>query len=358
MINNIYKRKDGRFEGRIPIYNSDESRKYKYFFGKTKEEVIEKISKYRESLNTSEEKNITFCTAYTDWFRSVAYRIKESTAANYILKADKHILPYFGDSKISDITSASIYQFICDKQDNGLSNRYISDILILMKSVFKFASRKYHTPNPMEDIVMPKKQKSNIRLLTNDEEQRLMWILKYNLNLTSIGIILARMTGLRIGELCALQWKDINLDLKTITISKTIQRIQTKNGNSKTKLVITEPKSETSKRVIPIPDCIIEILTKFKASDDDYILSGNEKPVEPRVMQYRFAKILKNGNLPSVHFHALRHSFASCCIKLGFDIKALSEILGHSSVEITLNRYVHSSFEQKAEYMKRLEFAV
>ena len=95
-----------------------------------------------------------------------------------------------------------------------------------------------------------------------------------------------------------------------------------------------------------------------KISDDDYILSGNEKPVEPRVMQYRFAKILKNGNLPSVHFHALRHSFASCCIKLGFDIKALSEILGHSSVEITLNRYVHSSFEQKAEYMKRLEFAV
>lgn len=358
MINNIYKRKDGRFEGRIPIYNSDGSRKYKYFFAKTKEEVIEKMIEYKKLLNTSEGKNITFRSVYTDWFQSISYRIKESTAANYILKADKHILPCFGSSKISDITSSSVYQFICDKQDKGLSNRYISDILILMKSVFKFASRKHHTPNPMEDIVMPKKQKSNIRLLTNDEEQKLLRIIKDNLNLTSLGIILARMTGLRIGELCALQWKDINLDLKTITVSKTIQRIQTKNGNSKTKLIITEPKSETSKRVIPIPDCIIEILTKFMVSADDYILSGNKKPVEPRVMQYRFAKILKNGNLPSVHFHALRHSFASCCIKLGFDIKALSEILGHSSVEITLNRYVHSSFEQKAEYMKRLEFAV
>jgi integrase len=170
----------------------------------------------------SKEKNITFRSAYTDWFQSISYRIKESTAANYILKADKHILPYFGDSKISDITSASVYQFICDKQDKGLSNRYISDILILMKSVFKFASRKYHTPNPMEDIVMPKKQKSNIRLLTNDEEHELIKILTNNLNITSLGIILARMTGLRIGELCALQWKNINLELKTLTVCKTI----------------------------------------------------------------------------------------------------------------------------------------
>ena len=358
MNGSIYKRKDGRYEGRIPVNSPDRSRKYKAFFGKSKEEVIEKMEEYRRLLINAEQNFVSFQSAYDDWFQSIAYRIKKSTAANYTLKADKHILPYFADLIINDISSSSVYQFIKDKQDKGLSNRYISDILILMKSVFKFASRKYHTPNPMEDIVMPKKQKSNIRLLTNDEEQRLMKILTNDLNLTSLGIILARMTGLRIGELCALQWKNINLELKTLTVCKTIQRIQTKNGNRKTKLIITEPKSETSKRVIPIPDCIIDILTWFKGSDDDYILSGNEKPIEPRVMQYRFAKILKNVNLPSIHFHALRHSFASSCIKLGFDIKALSEILGHSSVEITLNRYVHSSFEQKAEYMKRLDLAV
>lgn len=358
MNGSIYKRKDGRYEGRIPVNSPDRSRKYKAFFGKSKEEVIEKMEEYRRLSINADQYHVSFHSAYDDWFQSVVYRIKKSTAANYTLKADKHILPYFADLMINDISSSSVYQFIKDKQDKGLSNRYISDILILMKSVFKFASRKYHTPNPMEDIVMPKKQKSNIRLLTNDEEQRLMKILTNDLNLTSLGIVLARMTGLRIGELCALQWKNINLELKTLTVCKTIQRIQTKNGNSKTKLIITEPKSETSKRVIPIPDCIIEILTKFKGYDDDYILSGNEKPVEPRVMQYRFAKILKNGNLPSIHFHALRHSFASSCIKLGFDIKALSEILGHSCVEITMNLYVHTSFEQKSEYMKRLRLAV
>ncbi len=358
MNGSIYKRKDGRYEGRIPVNSPDRSRKYKAFFGKSKEEVIEKMEEYRRLSINADQYHVSFRSAYDDWFQSVVYRIKKSTAANYTLKADKHILPYFADLMINDISSSSVYQFIKDKQDKGLSNRYISDILILMKSVFKFASRKYHTPNPMEDIVMPKKQKSNIRLLTNDEEQRLMKILTNDLNLTSLGIVLARMTGLRIGELCALQWKNINLELKTLTVCKTIQRIQTKNENRKTMLIITEPKSETSKRVIPIPDCIIDILTRFKGSDDDYILSGNEKPIEPRVMQYRFAKILKNVNLPSIHFHALRHSFASSCIKLGFDIKALSEILGHSSVEITLNRYVHSSFEQKAEYMKRLDLAV
>ena len=119
-------------------------------------------------------------------------------------------------------------------------------------------------------------------------------------------------------------------------------------------MVITEPKSESSKRIIPIPDCMVNLLSKFKGKQKEFVVSCREKPVEPRTMQYRFSKILKNAKLPSVHFHALRHIFASNCIKLGFDVKSLSELLGHSSVEITLNRYVHSSFEQKREYMKRL----
>ena len=163
------------------------------------------------------------------------------------------------------------------------------------------------------------------------------------------------ISGIRIGELCALQWKDIDLEKRILTVRKTIQRIQCRDNFKKTKLIITEPKSESSKRHIPIPEFMIEFLKKFQDKTEQYILSDNYKPIEPRTMQYRFAKILKNVNLPSVHFHALRHMFASNCIKLGFDVKALSEILGHSSVEITLNRYVHSSFEQKIEYMNRLK---
>ena len=136
-----------------------------------------------------------------------------------------------------------------------------------------------------------------------------------------------------------------------------MQRIQIQDAVTKTKLIITEPKSESSQRSIPIPECMMPMLQKFQANGENFVLSGGEKPVEPRVMQYRFAKILKNVKLPSVHFHALRHMFACKCIKLGFEIKALSEIMGHSSVEITLNRYVHSSFEEKKNFMGRLNFS-
>lgn len=164
-------------------------------------------------------------------------------------------------------------------------------------------------------------------------------------------------TGLRIGELCSLQWRDIDLEKRILTVKKTMQRIQCPTAASKTKLIITDPKSESSRRQIPIPECMMSFLLKFKGKPSEYVLTGTEKPIEPRAMQYRFRTILKNAKLPSVHFHALRHIFATNCIRLGFDVKALSELLGHSSVEITLNRYVHSSFDQKREYMKRVQMA-
>lgn len=147
---------------------------------------------------------------------------------------------------------------------------------------------------------------------------------------------------------------NIDIEQGIISVNKTLQRIQVKNGLCKTKLMLAEPKSESSKRKIPIPKCVLELLKNNRGDNDNYILSNKKKPIEPRTIQYRFAKILKNGNLPSVHFHAIRHFFATNCIKLGFDVKALSEILGHSNVSITLDRYVHSSFEQKAEYMNRI----
>ena len=165
---------------------------------------------------------------------------------------------------------------------------------------------------------------------------------------------LSLFTGLRIGELCALKWADIDLMNRTNSVSKTIQRIKSHNC---TQLVITEPKSISSVREIPIPDCILPLLKKFCSNADFYILSGTAKAVEPRTMQYRFQSLLKKAKLPSIHFHALRHMFATNCVELGFDVKSLSEILGHSGVEITLNRYVHSSLERKKAFMKKLKFA-
>lgn len=351
---NVYLRKDGRYEGRVFLDTSGSKRKYHAFFGKTQDEVIAKMKKYHIDLISKTQIRKTFTEVYEEWFGTVTIRIKESTAANYILKADKHILPFFGQKCICKITNDDIYDFIRRKQQENLSNRYITDILVLMKSIFKYAYKTYKIDNIMDGIVMPKKHRAEIRILNDDEDKKLCDILAQKNDLTSIGIYLSRVTGLQIGELCALKWRNIDIEQGNISVNKTLQRIQVKNGLCKTKLMLAEPKSESSKRKIPIPKCVLELLKNNRGDNDNYLLSNKKKPIEPRTIQYRFAKILKNGNLPSVHFHAIRHFFAINCIKLGFDVKALSEILGHSNVSITLDRYVHSSFEQKAEYMNRI----
>ncbi len=352
---NIYRRKDGRFEGRI-YRTEDGKRQYKSFFGATQDEVIQKINVYLRE--TTRNISLTFSSVYSEWFKCACFCIKVSTAANYTMKADKHILPVFGEVDISMINESDIHSFIDSKRKKGLSDRYISDIISLMRSVCKFASRKYHVTNPLNDFRFIKRKQADIRVLDKREHAKLAEYVMNNHNRTNLGIALAIGTGGRIGELCAFRGKDIDLKKQILTVNSTVQRIQTKDANTKTKLIISEPKSDSSKRVIPIPKELIPYLEEFKVKDDEFLLSGTDKPLEPRTMQNRFARILNNVNLPSVHFHSLRHYFASTCVRLGFDIKSLSELLGHSSVEITLNRYVHSSFEQKIEYMNRIEFSV
>lgn len=352
---NIYHRKDGRWEGRILKEKlTDGTRKYQYVFGRSREEVCNKIDNIR-NLEPISDCILTLSELFVEWTNSIRHRIKESTASNYAMKANKHILPVFGSKYLNEIRTTDVYAFIEEKKHNGLSNRYISDIIILMKTMFKYAKKMYHILNPLEDIELPRKKKTDIRVLDHKEQKKLQRYLDNNHNLTSLGIYISMYTGIRLGELCALKWGDIDFEKRILTVNKTIQRIQCTDSNNKTKLIITEPKSESSCRDIPVPDCIISYLQRFKGNENDFVISGTDKPIEPRTMQYRFAVVLKNAKLPSIHFHALRHMFASNCINLGFDVKALSEILGHSSVEITLNRYVHSSFEQKKHYMKRLK---
>lgn len=352
---NIYYRQDGRFEGRILKEKRGGKRKYQYFSGKTRKDVWDKMDSYCNRINENQYCPKPLAVLIEDWFFCIRHQVKESTVANYRMKIEKHILPSFGEKLVDAIHSDDIYKFIDFKKKSGLSDRYISDILVLMKSIFKYAVKVYHVFNPMNDVSMPKKKAPEIQLLDSKEENQLRQYLASHSDRTTLGIIVSMYTGVRIGELTALQWQDVDLKKRILTVRKTLQRIQCQDGVTKTKLVITEPKSESSKRKIPIPAHVIPLLLKFQGNKNEYLISGKETPTEPRTLQYRFSKILKNVNLPSVHFHSLRHMFASRCIRLGFDVKALSEILGHSSVEITLNRYVHSSFEQKIEYMSRLK---
>lgn len=355
---NIYLRKDGRYEGRyVYVVKKDGKSKYRSVYGYSYEEVKQKLEAVQsEQFSSSPRPGLTVYSLFAEWLQAISARVKESTIANYRMKAEAHILPAFGKLEHSAVNAAMVQSFIAQKLKDGLSARYVSDIVVLLKSVFKYASRTYQIHNPIANVMLPKKKKPEIRLLNTAEQSKLQAHLLANQNLTSLGIALSMYTGVRIGELCALRWSDIDLEKRTLTVRHTIQRIRKANGVSRTQLVITEPKSSSSMRIIPIPECLMDMLQRFHSVSEHYVLSDTNKPIEPRTMQYRFAAILKRVNLPSVHFHSLRHLFATNSMALGFDVKALSELLGHSSVEITLNRYVHSSLKQKRAYMERFSF--
>ena len=163
-------------------------------------------------------------------------------------------------------------------------------------------------------------------------------------------------TGLRVGEICALKWGDVNFEEKTIYVHQTMQRLQCmESGERKTQILISNPKSDSSVRWIPIPDSLFNLICQYKFPENAYFLTGTSKQyIEPRNMQNKFKKAIKECNIENANFHALRHTFATRCIELGFDIKSLSEILGHSNVNITLNRYVHPSMELKQQNMNKL----
>lgn len=165
---------------------------------------------------------------------------------------------------------------------------------------------------------------------------------------------MALYTGIRIGELCGLKWEDVDND--SIKIKRTVQRLKSDTKN-KTMVCVGSPKTSTSIRTIPIPSFFKKTVSSFKEiSTEEYVLGTSKLPlIEPRVLQWKFKKYLVEANIENANFHSLRHTFATRSVECGFDAKSLSEILGHANVQTTLNKYVHSSFQLKAENMNKLE---
>lgn len=347
---NIYKRKDGRWEGR---YKSAENR-YHSVYGKSYQEVKGKLISLKATPQpTKSSDKLTVGVLFEEWLSAVKLKIKESTFANYRMKADKHILPEFSEKRYSDLSADLIHNFIEIKLKSGLSAKYVSDIVVVFKSMAKYISRVHGYSNPVSEVVLPKVQRKEMKIFTDEQRNTLCGKLLKNLDNTSICILLSLYTGLRVGEVCGLKWGDIDFEKSILTVSRTVQRLNLSGRG--TKLIIGTPKSQSSVRSIPIPDFLVKILHKMRRKSNCYILSGNENVIEPRTLQNRFKSILKSTELPQINYHSLRHSFATNCIQLGFDVKTLSEILGHSNVETTLNLYVHSSIERKAMFMNLLK---
>ena len=293
------------------------------------------------------------------WLADKRMTVKPSTYNNYKRLLIDHIFADIGDKKYTALDKQYINDYILTLMDSGrkdgkggLSVSMTRDIIKALRAIAKFAQLEYGLKNICDGITVPKIKKPEAKTLSDRERRKLEKYLLSNQNLTNICILLCLYTGLRVGELCGLQWKDIDFRRGCLTVCKTVQRISL--GNGKTVISIDTPKTDSSVRAVYIPLFIIEMLKKFRQKPDIFVLSNRIKPTEPRTLQHKFKRILNNCKISDISFHALRHTYATMCVEKQFDIKTLSELLGHSDVKITLNTYVHSSEKLKRKYVKRL----
>ena len=208
-------------------------------------------------------------------------------------------------------------------------------------------------------VIYPKPEFTKFRVLTSEEQNRLTDYLNHETDIYKFAILLSLTTGLRIGEICGLRWRDISAESNTVSVAHTVQRIKNpdKTGEKKTILQLGTPKTQYSNRTIPLTDGMVVLCNHFSKNPDFFILISSSKYADPRSLQRKLKLYTKDLNLQGVHFHTLRHTFATRCVEVGYDIKTLNEILGHSSISMTLNRYVHPNLDLKRENMKKLEQA-
>ncbi len=308
--------------------------------------------------------NTQYKTLLNEWLKSKQPMITASTHANFVLIAENHLIPYFGKRKIGSITEADVQEYILHlfregrlDSTGGLTVKTIRDVILVLRLSLTYGYKEKAIPLLNWELVEYPKERGVHRVvsLSKEQEQELIQCIYLHLNRKSAGILVALLTGIRIGELCGLQMGDISLADNTIAISRTVQRIYDKR-KGETYINIGPPKTKSSIRTIPFPSLLGNIIRKYMTDNpNQYFLTGKAKPTEPRTYRQYFARFLKRYDLPKVKFHEIRHTFAVRAIEIpDFDIKSLSEILGHKNVSFTLNVYGSANLQQKIKCMNLL----
>ena len=364
---NIYKRKDGRWEGRyIKGKDLKGKSKYGYVYAKNYTEVKEKLNEIKAqpanniSLSGTTKTLSQVCVL---WLDETKTQIKHSTYVKYYNIIYNHIVPAIGNYKMQLLDTVLIRRFADEKLTNGklkgsggLSPKTVKDILSVIRLIIIYANNVGIACNCRLDGINIKSTEKTIDVLSKSQQDKLTSHLINNIDNTNLGILICLYTGLRIGEICALRFEDISMIDKVVHIRKTMQRVQnlSENKETKTEVIITSPKSKSSVRDIPLPEFIVQNIEDLYIPKA-FLLSGDSSHyIEPRTLENRFKSCTRMCGIENVNFHMLRHTFATRCVEVGFETKSLSEILGHSSVNITLNRYVHSSMELKRSNMEKL----
>lgn len=357
---NIRKRKDGRWEGRYYTFEPQCGKKvvrsvYARTYAEVKEKLISaKISAGSEKKAFPVEKKLNFDKIAQEWLESIVKTKKYSTYIKYRSVYEKYIKEHLLTGPITQFDSTDLEKiFQNNNLENDLSESIKKSIVCVLNQIFSYAESHYHISHFQYTYHRQNNACKPIKVLNQTEQSKLLRCLYHEIDIYKIGILICISTGLRLGEICSLKWTDIDLKEKILYVNTSVQRISVDDTEKKTKLLEGSPKSSFSRREIPLSEDIVQLLIPYYSTTSKYVLNEN-KPMEPRTYQNKFQRYLKMAGVEKKNFHALRHTFATNCINSGTDVKSLSEILGHSDVKITLNRYVHPTLETKRQHMNSL----
>jgi integrase len=302
----------------------------------------------------NEQKKIS--EVITLWKVDKKQYVKKSSFSAYMLLIENHVLPIFGDKHT--IEEAEVQAFVFQKIKQGLSHKTIKDILIVLKMVLKFGAKNKWLEYQAFDIQFPtEREKHDIEVLSRANQKKIMQYIQEHFTFRNLGIFICLSAGIRIGEVCALTWENIDTDRGIISIKRTIQRIYIIEDNiRKTEVILDTPKTKNSIREIPMSRDLLRMLKPIKkiVNNSFFVLTNDEKPTEPRTYRSYYKNLMRELEMPELKFHGLRHSFATRCIESKCDYKTVSVLLGHSNISTTLNLYVHPNLEQKKKAIDQM----
>ena len=358
---NIYKRKDGRWEGRyVKGKRANGATWFGYVYGNRYGEVRERLNRLKiahapgeaDSPRPSRKR----LSAWLDvWlYERIQPHVRRSTFEGYVRQIERHIKPLLGSLYLHEISEERLRGF-SGQLNKKLSQSTARGIQRLLKASLKEAvAAGLLNESPYSRFRMPKAPHRPPRILTQAEQRRLE---QAALSIGCIEQILPLYTGLRLGELCALKWSDVDFGARTLRVQRSVQRLSSLQSAAKTALQIGTPKSDSSVRELPLPAFLLTLLRekRTKAPSDVFVFSGrNGAAMDPRTMQNHFKALAKALNIPNAHVHTLRHTFATRCLEQHIGFEVLSQLLGHSSPRVTMDHYAHATGENMRRSISKL----
>lgn len=361
---NLHKRNDGRWEGRYKDgFKADGSVKYSSVYAPTFSECKSKLEQARSNFARAQPKEADriFSKVLWLWLGSNKIRLKGATETKYRNIIETHIIPVLGGIKMSQINAILVNSFLENKLQCGgirdgkaLSASYVKTMAVIIEAAINFAVAEGWCTPLKTPIHKPTVLKNEPTVLTKNDEDVLMNVLLHEQSGVSIGTLIALSTGMRIGEVCALQWSDVDFVNNIIHIRHTISRV-IDGAKHKTKLILDTPKTLSSQRDLPMSDLLKKaLMSAYSTRSSPFVVSNTANFVGTRTFDHQYRNLLKKHNLPIVNFHTLRHTFATRCVEVGTDAKTLSRLLGHSTATISLNVYVHPSMDAMKQQMDLL----